>query len=283
MIYPISFCFPDRRIRPLTSIKSQEVSKIIPGEPYSFSDQDEYMDEYASSKYAITKKKAGYDCMRHLEIMAAGSVPLFEDYWTIPKFTMTHYNKELFAKEKEATPEEWREHFKNHLTSTAMVKYICNSLMIENPKKVLFMDITLPIMPDYLSIGLYYGCKELFGENMDVLEEVPYAFTDYEGDVSKLYGRGFNYTKLCSPDEKCKTNMELISKRLFEKYYDLVIFPSIIRGNNINNFQEVIRSGFPTEKIALVIGEDEPFSKWKEYPVVSAFANDYNLFVRELD
>ena len=55
MIYPISFCFPTQRIREIQT-KTKELSDIVPGEPYSFEDQDAYMDEYAQSQYAITKK-----------------------------------------------------------------------------------------------------------------------------------------------------------------------------------------------------------------------------------
>jgi hypothetical protein len=56
------------------------------------------------------------------------------------------------------------------------------------------MDNAVPLMPDYLSLGLFYGCKELFGDKMDCLEEIPYAYDDYDKDVAELYGRGFNYT-----------------------------------------------------------------------------------------
>ena len=283
MIYPISFCFPTSRILPMRTTKTKEISDIVPGEPYSFDDQDAYLEEYAQSHYAYTQKKAGFDCMRHLEILAAGSVPLFEEPWTIPKFTMTHYNKELFEKGKEANPFEWRDHFMKHLTAPAMVKYICDSIGVSDPKRVLFMDNAVPLMPDYLSMGLFYGCKELFGENMDVLEEIPYAYDDYDKDVAQLYGRGFNYTKLLPASAKSKTTPSEISASLWANEYDLVLFPSIMRGTSLHNLQEVLRTGFPREKIALCIGEDKPFSHWKQFPVVTQMVSDFNLFVRELD
>jgi len=283
MLYPISFCFPTSRILPMRTTKTKEISDIVPGEPYSFEDQDAYMEEYAQSKYAYTQKKAGFDCMRHLEILAAGSVPLFEEPWTIPKFTMTHYNKELFEKGKEANPFEWRDHFMKHLTAPAMVRYICDSIGVTDPKRVLFMDNSVPLIPDYLSMGLFYGCKELFGDNMDVLEEIPYAYDDYDKDVAQLYGRGFNYTKLLPASAKSKTSGAEISTKLWANEYDLVLFPAIIRGTSLHNLQEVLRSGFPREKIAMCIGENEPFSKFKELPVVTQLVSDFNLFVKEID
>jgi len=283
MLYPISFCFPTSRILPMRTTKTKEISDIVPGEPYSFEDQDAYMEEYAQSHYAYTQKKAGFDCMRHLEILAAGSVPLFEEPWTIPKFTMTHYNKELFEKGKEANPFEWRDHFMKHLTAPAMVRYICDSIGVTDPKRVLFMDNSVPLIPDYLSMGLFYGCKELFGDNMDVLEEIPYAYDDYDKDVAQLYGRGFNYTKLLPASAKSKTSGAEISTKLWANDYDLVLFPAIIRGTSLHNLQEVLRSGFPREKIAMCIGENEPFSKFKELPVVTQLVSDFNLFVKEID
>jgi len=118
-------------------------------------------DDYANSQYVYTQKSKGFDCFKHLEILAAGSVPLYQEPWTIPKFTMTHYNKSLFDKGPSANAFEWREHFMKHLTAPAMVKYICDSIGVNEPKRVLFMDNSVPLIRDYLSIGLFYGCKEL--------------------------------------------------------------------------------------------------------------------------
>ncbi len=43
-------------------------------------------------------RKGGWDCLRHYEIIASGSVPYFEDYERIPKFTMFDYPKKLQKK-----------------------------------------------------------------------------------------------------------------------------------------------------------------------------------------
>jgi len=283
MIFPISFCIPSQKVRPIQT-KTKKYSSIIPGEPYTFDSEDSYMEEYATSEFAHTRKKAGFDCMRHLEILAAGSVPIFEDPWTIPKNTMTHYNKVLLEKGENATAEEWRECLRANLTSPAMALYMMAMMGIEG-RKVLWMDVTTPVQPDYLALGLFYGFKEVCGIEMDVLEEIPYCYKDYEGDVSKLYGRGFSYTKILEPYYRMsKTDGSGISERLRNKYYDLVVFPSIIRGTNLHNLQQVLNSGFPIDKIAVCIGEDAPFSSLKEkIPIVTQLASDFNLFVRELN
>ena len=283
MIFPISFCIPSQKVRPIQT-KTKKYSSIIPGEPYSFDDQDAYMDEYATSEYARTQKKAGFDCMRHLEILAAGSVPIFEDPWTIPKNTMTHYRKDLLNKGEGATAEDWRECFRANLTSPAMALYMMAMMGIDG-RKVLWMDVSTPVQPDYLALGLFYGFKEICGSEMDVLEEIPYCYDDYGGDVSQLYGKGFNYTKLLPIHErKMKTDGSDITERLVKQEYDMVVFPSILRGTNLHNLQQVLNAGFPIDKIAICIGEDAPFSSLKEkVPVVNQLASDFNLFVRELD
>ena len=262
MLYPISFCFPTSRIIPMRTTKTKETSE----------------DDYVNSNYVYTQRYNGFDCFKHLEILAAGSVPFYQEPWTIPKYTMTHYNKDLLGKGKEANPFEWRDHFNKHLTAPAMVKYICDSIGVYEPKNVLFMDNSVPLVRDYLSLGLFYGCKELFGDNLDVLEEIPYAYEDFEEDLSEP-----NCTKLLPASAKSNATPEEINTKLWANEYDLVLFPAILRGSSLHNLQEVVRSGFPREKIALCIGEDEPFSKFKELPVVTQMASDFNLFVKEID
>lgn len=44
---------------------------------YAFDQEGLYYDDLAASRYGITMKKAGWDCMRHYEIAAAGAVPAF--------------------------------------------------------------------------------------------------------------------------------------------------------------------------------------------------------------
>jgi hypothetical protein len=47
------------------------------------------------SLFAVTFKKSGWDCMRHLEIMAAGALPVFTDIADLPAGTMAAYPREV--------------------------------------------------------------------------------------------------------------------------------------------------------------------------------------------
>lgn len=57
--------------------KSMAFSPVIPGSSSSakFVTESSYYAQYASSYYGLTMRKAGYDCLRHYEILASGSIP----------------------------------------------------------------------------------------------------------------------------------------------------------------------------------------------------------------
>jgi hypothetical protein len=44
---------------------------------YAFSSEAAYYDDLAASRFAITTRRGGWDCLRHYEIAAAGAVPCF--------------------------------------------------------------------------------------------------------------------------------------------------------------------------------------------------------------
>jgi hypothetical protein len=65
-----------------THIVDQEISDILNGKNktnYAFKDESDYYNDLASSKFGITTKRAGWDCLRHYEIAANGSVICFKD------------------------------------------------------------------------------------------------------------------------------------------------------------------------------------------------------------
>jgi hypothetical protein len=79
-ISPISFSIPNELIVPRVPSKSKSFGRAIPGN-YStyFNVERDYFDDIQRSLFAWTVKKEGWDCVRHYEIMALGSIPLFCD------------------------------------------------------------------------------------------------------------------------------------------------------------------------------------------------------------
>ncbi len=56
-VFPLSFSSPLHKM--VRGEKTKFLSPILPGEPYSYSDEAEYLAEYAKSYYALSTKKAG--------------------------------------------------------------------------------------------------------------------------------------------------------------------------------------------------------------------------------
>ena len=55
---------------------------------YIFDTEDEYYQQYRESFFGITIRKAGWDCMRHHEIVSQGTAPLFIDLEACPRWTL---------------------------------------------------------------------------------------------------------------------------------------------------------------------------------------------------
>jgi len=96
-LLPITFAIPTDKLAQPNKNKTQEYATCIPGQPetYIFKDEKPYYEDYQKSFYGVTMKKAGWDCMRHYEILANNCVPYFIDLHECPKNTLTNLPKEL--------------------------------------------------------------------------------------------------------------------------------------------------------------------------------------------
>lgn len=99
---PISFSIPqekickeDRRARskdfPIHIVDS-EVSLYIPGTSgqYAFLCEAEYYDDLRQSRFGVTTKRGGWDCLRHYEFAANGCVLCFRDLDLKPETCAPH-------------------------------------------------------------------------------------------------------------------------------------------------------------------------------------------------
>ena len=101
-VMPISFSIPRAvwlRTEALRASgqKTHDWASIIPGRrsTYTFQDEYHYYDAYARARYAVTMRKAGWDCLRHYEIVAAGAVPFMLGIASMPPLTMTTWPRRL--------------------------------------------------------------------------------------------------------------------------------------------------------------------------------------------
>jgi hypothetical protein len=92
---PISFSIPKENIVSEVSHKQFYLMPLIPNvyETYRYNTEQEYYDMYNRSMFGLTWKKAGWDCMRHYEILSQGCIPLFLDIANLPATMMTWFPK----------------------------------------------------------------------------------------------------------------------------------------------------------------------------------------------
>ena len=100
-VHPTGFGIPEYQIRKIDfSKKTQLYQKTAPDSAlfkevqdlgggrahHIFTDEDDYYEDLSKSWIGLTCKKGGWDCLRHYEIIAAGTLLLFKDYDLKPQF-----------------------------------------------------------------------------------------------------------------------------------------------------------------------------------------------------
>jgi hypothetical protein len=140
-LIPITFGIPTCKLASPNKIKTQDYATCIPGQPetYIFKDEYSYYNDYQKSYYGVTMKKAGWDCMRHYEILGNYCLPYFVGLEDCPKDTLSNLPKDLLLEAKSLAEsfEEQKyfiilnevfEHTKKHLTTKALAEYILNKI-----------------------------------------------------------------------------------------------------------------------------------------------------------
>jgi hypothetical protein len=99
-IFPISFSIPEEKIITQIPNKTQlfashivdeEVAKACNAKTtYIFDNEQDYYADLAKSKFGITTKRAGWDCLRHYEIASQGAVLCFKDLNQKPETCAPH-------------------------------------------------------------------------------------------------------------------------------------------------------------------------------------------------
>jgi hypothetical protein len=99
----ISFAVPEGKIFTGAALKTKdfpahivdaEVADRLTGkngtQAYAFKTEAEYYADLRASRYGITTKRAGWDCLRHYEIASNGAVPCFRDLALKPASCAPH-------------------------------------------------------------------------------------------------------------------------------------------------------------------------------------------------
>ena len=147
-IKPITFGYPEVHLSKINKSKTQQLGTVVPGDKstyifknseYSSTTEKEYYDDYNKSYFGLTEKKAGWDCMRHYEIMGNYCLPYFPDINFCPKNTLWNFPKELIIEGNQLKDnfdeqeyfrilDEMFKYFKENLTTKAVAQDLINRI-----------------------------------------------------------------------------------------------------------------------------------------------------------
>jgi hypothetical protein len=296
MLHPITFSIPEEKIVSSIPTKTKMVSSLIPGrtETYIYKTETDYYNEYKKSYFAVTRKKAGWDCMRHYEIIANGCLPFFIDLERCPPYTMALLPKNLLVESNKLynkfmrkgpayiTEEDKSQHSslamklieytRNHLTTVKMAEYVLSRAGFVAPLKILFLSGRVD--PDYLRCLMLHGFKTMLGSNCHDYPKIQHMYQSNTMDFSRLYGKGMTYSGMLQHQLHNDTLDTTVEADIKNHVYDLVIYGSYHRGMPLLSNVE---AAYKPNEIILLCGEDIHTCNHAEWTT-----KGYTVFVREL-
>ena len=297
MLHPITFSISEEKIIKYVPEKKKMLSTLIPGvlETYIYNNEQDYYNQYKESYFAVTTKKAGWDCMRHYEILANGCMPYFIDIENCPPNTLALLPKELLLQANQMyknigtknidelvqdEKDEYNilmtkllEYTRTHLSSRSIAKYILEKTSHQNVKKILYLSGNT--FPDYLRCLTLHGFKQLLGSNCHDYPKISHIYkNENSSEYIGLYGKGISYTNVTDTDLYNVDLDKTIETDIKNKYYDIVIYGSYHRGLP---YYDLVNTIYKPNEIILMCGEDShncPCDYW--------LSKGHYLFVREL-
>ena len=288
-VYPISFALPeDKFLRQHQIVKTRVVATVVPGRSHTYvhADENEYYESYTSSLFGLTWQKAGWDCMRHYEILASGALPYMPDIGHLPSGTMFRFPRSLMQHilqmpginhtaiaagqldddtqliddsfdlmAYEVMLNRFLNHTRTYLSTTGMAEYILQSagFDIHAPLRILFLagDLT-----DYQAEALLHGLRTLFGNKVVDIPKRQWLYwrsNRAEEHLARqaLYGKGFSYA-FTMPD--LPVDRSDIEARLERQQFDVVIYGTA--AVSPLPYLELVTKVYSTREIIFVDGSD---------------------------
>tara|TARA_R110000868_G_scaffold133029_3_gene344401 strand:+ start:3892 stop:4746 length:855 start_codon:yes stop_codon:yes gene_type:complete len=140
-LFPISFAIPTSKVN-FVKTKTRDTAICDPRDKstYIYNNETDYYKGYQEARFAFTVKKAGWDCMRHYEILANGCIPHFIHLANCPELTMTSFPKQLCLEANSVLKTQNLEtvygmfvdrietHFSNNNTTKSLAKQFINTI-----------------------------------------------------------------------------------------------------------------------------------------------------------
>jgi len=323
-IFPLSFYIPDECVVKSVPDKKSLLASLIPGDlsTYIFNEnqEKEYNEMYRESRFAITKMKGGWDCLRHYEILMNGCIPLFENLENCPTNTLTTYPKELnneaydlYNNWSETTENlekykilsnKFLEHTKQNCTTSKAVKYFLSK--IKNGDKVKnILLITCHSGINYNRESLWIGLKRYIESINGVTaeyEKIPFLYDDCNLSTES-YSNAFTIPKRLKKEQYTDISNEEIIEKINNNFWDLIIYGKV-GPDEFCTFPlyDIVKQKYNKNKIAFIFGGDEifnlkitnktsyhtnMFNRYIYYYPYTEYLNYYKqygmCFVRELD
>lgn len=279
---PLPYAIPDEYVVQGVPEKTRIFSDIVPGVTnYRFGpgEQDLYYKQYQTSRFAITQKKGGWDCLRHYEILMNGCIPIFNGLEACPKTTMVTFPKTLvLSAMKDLLP--WEEtserielyntyvlklldHVRKFCTTSALalrfssyMPPLLTSGSHDPSKKILMIQgwALVNYSREFLSIGL----RRLYGSNFT---EYPKNDALYDtADPKGLYGNGFTYSGRL--DSAVEINRESLEERIKKHEFDSIVYGNVGAHEGAQGtyttmpFFQLVQSVYTPNEIAFLYGGD---------------------------
>ncbi|KAK4531458.1 hypothetical protein CCYA_CCYA08G2315 [Cyanidiococcus yangmingshanensis] len=318
-VYPVSFSIPAQWVVDrVPERKNLSFALIEPGVMntyiYGPFDYSRYLDDYRKSYFAITRKKAGWDCMRHYEILASGTIPWFLDLNLMPprqnvflpkkllldaqnlagvSFHSRAIDFQVFDERKyRRMAETLLDITRKYLTTTAMASYVLE--VCGHPVSSIRRGGILYIHPnlnDYLADTIAHGMYTLLGPDLfyeaptyyRFLFEFPNGTTREEEETYRRqqYGYGYSYAftlpfnqNFMNKDRSSQTIERLIQ----EKFFDLIIYGDIHREGA---YLQTVLEHYGPQDIVFLDGQDAHNEMSDD--VMWMYASRGWYFRRELD
>jgi len=325
-ILPLSFCIPDECIVENIPNKKYLLASLVPGDlsTYKFKkyQENEYNNMYRESRFAITKMKGGWDCLRHYEILMNGCIPLFENLTECPEYTLTTYPKNLndeaydlyhnWCENKEYIEKydnlclKYLHHTRNYCSTSATTKYFLSNIKnSEKIKNILLITCHHGInySRESLWIGLKRYIKSINGTAVEY-EKLPFLYNDFDYlSENKYYTNSFTLHNRLDKDDEYNMSEEEIIDKINNNYWDLIIYGKVGPDEFCTfPFYEIVKSKYNKNKIVFIFGGDEifnlkimdkhsyhlnMFNRYIYYYPYNEYLNYYKqfgmCFVRELD
>ena len=313
-VFPIHFSIPEEKVIPkvsfeeLKAVKKKWLSDIIPNfdghKGYKYMTEDDYYQNYKEAWFAVTCKKAGYDCLRHYEILANGCLPVFPDLEHCPMNTMTlfprfmvktatalffEYNSSPIVALDDSVIEKFvnlinglLQYTIQHLTTKRTASYIfdCMNYSITSTTSVLFLSGATTI--DYMRCLTLHGMKELLLKRCHDYPKVPHLYRSDTQSSEDLYGRGYTCTKLLEDEKYGDESLdETIEEDILNHKYTYVMYGCFHRGLP---FHDTVRYVYAPNEIIYLCGEDRDDNHTTHHcELTTVMYKDSFCFVRELD